>query len=184
MKLTITALEGVPQLRPGDDLPAVLIAALERGALAPRQRDILVVTQKVVSKAEGRYLDLSSIKPSPKARELAALTGKDPHLVEAILSQSAEVLRARAGVLITATHHGSNLEPEDSGKRVLLLPRDPDASAARIKERVDAHFRTEIGVIVSDSAGRAWRLGTIGLAIGAAGRYTWSALDGCGPARR
>jgi coenzyme F420-0:L-glutamate ligase / coenzyme F420-1:gamma-L-glutamate ligase len=177
--LTIVALEGIPGVRPGDDLAALLIAAIERSGSIPRAHDILVVAQKIVSKAEGRYLDLAAIEPSSGARELAALTGKDARLVEAILSQSAEILRAGPGVIVTVTHHGfvmanagidqSNLESGDDGRRVLLLPEQPDRSARGIKERLDAHFRADIGVIVSDSTGRAWRLGTVGVAIGAAG---------------
>lgn len=178
-QLTITPLSGIPPVRPGDDLSGLLIAALEQNAVAPRNQDILAVAQKVVSKAEGRYLDLATVKPSRRADELAAQTKKDPHLVEAILSESAEVLRAAPNVLIAATRHGivlanagidqSNLEVGDRGRRVLLLPQDPDASARRIKDRIDAHFQADIGVIVTDSTGRAWRLGTVGLAIGAAG---------------
>ena len=178
-QLTITPLGGMPPVRPGDDLSGLLIAALEQSGLAPRKHDILAVTQKVVSKAEGRYLDLATVEPSTRARELAAVTKKDPHLVEAILSQAAEVLRAAPNVLIVATPQGlvlanagidrSNLDAGDHGRRVLLLPEDPDASARRIKERIDAHFQADIGVIITDSAGRAWRLGTVGLAIGAAG---------------
>jgi coenzyme F420-0:L-glutamate ligase/coenzyme F420-1:gamma-L-glutamate ligase len=177
--LTIAAVAGIPRVRPGDDLAALLIAAIERSGLAPRAGDILVVAQKVVSKAEGRYLDLAAVEPSRRARELAAVTGKDARLVEAILSQSAEVLRAAPGVIVAVTHHGfvmanagvdqSNLEPGDDGRRVLLLPEEPDRSALRIKERLDARFGADMGVIVSDSTGRAWRLGTVGLAIGAAG---------------
>lgn len=177
--LAITSLEGIPRVVPGDDLPTLLIEALERTGLAPRAQDILVVAQKIVSKAEGRYLDLAGLAPSSRARELAAVTRKDARLVEAVLSQSADILRAAPHVLIAVTHHGivmanagvdqSNLEANDDGRRVLLLPEAPDSSARRIKERLDAHFRADIGVIVSDSAGRAWRLGTVGLAIGAAG---------------
>jgi coenzyme F420-0:L-glutamate ligase/coenzyme F420-1:gamma-L-glutamate ligase len=177
--LTITPLQGIPQVRPGDDLPAILIAAMERNCIAPQPHDILVVAQKIVSKAEGRYLDLATVEPSSRAMELAAVTGKDARLVEAILSQSAEILRAAPHVLIAVTRHGfvmanagvdqSNVEAGDDRQRVLLLPERPDDSARRITERLDAHFATDIGVIVSDSAGRAWRLGTVGLAIGAAG---------------
>jgi len=176
---TVIALGGIPRVRPGDDLPALLIAAIERAGLAPQRYDIVVVAQKVVSKAEARYLDLATITPGSRAMELAALTGKDARLVEGILSQSAEILRAAPGVLIALTHHGlvmanagvdqSNLEAGDEGRRVLLLPEQPDRSALTIKRRLDAHFRTDVGVIVSDSTGRAWRLGTVGLAIGAAG---------------
>jgi coenzyme F420-0:L-glutamate ligase/coenzyme F420-1:gamma-L-glutamate ligase len=178
-KLTITPLGGIPGVRPGDDLSALLIAALDAASLAPRSQDILVVTQKVVSKAEGRYLDLATLSPSIHAQEIATATEKDVRLVEAILSEAAEVVRARPGVLIVETRHGlvianagidqSNLDANDHGQRVLLLPLDPDESARRIKQRIDAHFRTDIGVVISDSAGRAWRLGTVGLAIGAAG---------------
>jgi coenzyme F420-0:L-glutamate ligase/coenzyme F420-1:gamma-L-glutamate ligase len=177
--LTIAVPPGIPRVQPGDDLPALLVAAMERAGLAPRPHDILVVAQKIVSKAEGRYLDLAGIEPGDRARELAAVTGKDARLVEAILSQSAEIVRAAPHVLIAVTHHGfvmanagvdqSNLEAGDDGRRVLLLPKAPDRSARRIKDRLDRHFASDIGVIVSDSAGRAWRLGTVGLAIGAAG---------------
>jgi coenzyme F420-0:L-glutamate ligase / coenzyme F420-1:gamma-L-glutamate ligase len=177
-QLTITALAGIPEVRPGDDLAALLIAAIERGGLAPRRHDIVVVTQKIVSKAEGRYLDLATVEPSGPARELAALTGKDARLVEAILSESAEILRAAPGVIVAATRQGlvlanagvdqSNVADE-GGQRVLLLPKEPDGSARNIKRHLDAHFGSDIGVVISDSAGRAWRLGTVGLAIGAAG---------------
>jgi coenzyme F420-0:L-glutamate ligase/coenzyme F420-1:gamma-L-glutamate ligase len=178
-QLTITALDGIPRIRPGDDLAQLLIAALERNGAAPRTQDILVVTQKIVSKAEGRYLDLATVEPDPRAREIAAITGKDVYLVAAILGQAVEVLRAAPNVLIVATAQGlvlanagidqSNLEAGDQGRRVLLLPQDPDRSAERVKDRIDAHFAVNVGVIISDSAGRAWRLGTVGLAIGVAG---------------
>jgi coenzyme F420-0:L-glutamate ligase/coenzyme F420-1:gamma-L-glutamate ligase len=177
--LTITGLDGIPRVQPGDDLPALLIAAMERRRLVPQPNDILVVAQKVVSKAEGRYFDLATVEPGSRARELAAVTKKDARLVEVILSESAEVLRAAPHVLVTMTRHGfvmanagvdqSNLEAGDDGRRVLLLPEAPDRSAQRIKDRLDAQFGGNIGVIVSDSTGRAWRLGTVGIAIGAAG---------------
>jgi coenzyme F420-0:L-glutamate ligase / coenzyme F420-1:gamma-L-glutamate ligase len=177
--LTVTTLQGIPEVRPGDDIPALLIAAIERSGLVPRARDIVVVAQKIVSKAEGRYLDLATVEPGRRAQELSALTGKDARLIEAILSESAEILRAAPHVVIAVTRHGfvmanagidqSNLEAGDGGRRVLLLPERPDLSAQHIKARLDAQFRTEVGVIVSDSAGRAWRLGTVGVAIGAAG---------------
>ena len=119
------------------------------------------------------------MQPSARALELAHITKKDPRLVEAILSEATEVIRAKPNVLIVATRHGlilanagidqSNLAAEDHGRRVLLLPREPDASAARLKARLDAQFGLDLGVIVSDSAGRPWRLGTVGIAIGAAG---------------
>lgn len=178
-QVSITPLSGIPEVRPGDDVASLLIAALERNGIAPRDYDVLAVTQKIVSKAENRAVDLATVQPSARAKELAELTRKDPRLVEAILSESAEVLRAAPRVLIVATHHGlvianagidqSNVDREQGDEPVLLLPRDPDMSAQRIKARIDAHFGVAIGVVITDSAGRAWRLGTVGLAIGAAG---------------
>jgi coenzyme F420-0:L-glutamate ligase/coenzyme F420-1:gamma-L-glutamate ligase len=178
-QLTVTPLGGIPQVRPGDDLAALLIIALETAGLAPRTQDVLVVTQKIVSKAEGRYLDLATLSPGVHAQEIAVATGKDARLVDAILSEAVEVIRARPGVLIVETRHGlvianagvdqSNLDVADHVQRVLLLPLDPDDSAHRLKQRLDAHFGVDVGVVISDSAGRAWRLGTVGLAIGAAG---------------
>jgi coenzyme F420-0:L-glutamate ligase/coenzyme F420-1:gamma-L-glutamate ligase len=178
-RLTITALDGIPRVEPGADIAALLIAALERNDAVPRSHDILVVTSKIVSKAEGRFLDLGAIEPGERARELAQITRKDARLVEAILSEALEVVRAKPNVLIVATRHGltlanagidqSNLGTDDQGRRVLLLPELPDESARRLKQRLDAHFAADIGVIISDSVGRAWRLGTVGLAIGAAG---------------
>jgi len=178
-RLEVFAVPGLPMVRAGDNLPALIVRGLDKAGERLQHRDVVVVAQKIVSKAEGRYLDLASIEPGSRARELAAVTRKDARLVEAILSQSAEILRAAPHVLIAVTHHGivmanagvdrSNLEAGDDGLRVLLLPEAPDRSARHIKERLDAHFSADIGVIVADSAGRAWRLGTVGLAIGAAG---------------
>lgn len=179
LPVTVTALEKIPLVKPGDDLAVLLIEALRRADLVPRPFDIVVVAQKIVSKAQGRFVDLSSIEPSARAIELSEKTRKDPRLVEAILRQSAEVVRAKRGLIIVETHDGlvmanagidqSNLSKPDHGKRVLLLPEDAQATAEELKARLDAHFDTPIGVIVSDSVGRAFRLGTVGLAIGAAG---------------
>ena len=177
--LTIVALDGIPQVLPGDDLGALLIEAMVANSVTMNAHDIVVVTSKIVSKAEGRFLELGALEPGERARELAQITRKDARLVEAVLQEATEVLRARPNVLIVATRHGiimanagvdqSNLEADDHGRRVLLLPLDPDATAQRLKARLDAHFQADIGVIISDSVGRAWRLGTVGLAIGAAG---------------
>jgi coenzyme F420-0:L-glutamate ligase / coenzyme F420-1:gamma-L-glutamate ligase len=177
--LSIIALRDIPRVQPGDDLAGLLIAALESAAIAPRAGDILVLAQKIVSKSENRYLDLATLEPSQRANALATVTRKDPRLVEAILQQSVEVLRAKPNVLIVATRHGlvmanagidqSNLDPADQGRRVLLLPEDPDRSAAVLRDRLSAHFAVDLGVIISDSVGRPWRVGTVGLAIGAAG---------------
>lgn len=178
-RISITPLTDMPRVKPGDDLPVLLAAAIESAGIVPEAGDIVVVTQKIVSKSEGRYLELGALTPSPRARELAEITGKDARLVEAVLSQTRDVLRAKRNVLVVETVSGlvmanagidqSNLEDGDHGERVLLLPEDADRSAALIKARLDRHFGCGLGVVVSDSVGRAWRLGTVGLAIGAAG---------------
>jgi coenzyme F420-0:L-glutamate ligase/coenzyme F420-1:gamma-L-glutamate ligase len=174
----LVAVPGIPAIRAGDDLARILGDALEAAALRPRQGDVLVVTHKIVSKAEGRYVSLAAIAPSPRARELAAATGKEPALVEVILSESREVLRLRPGLIIVEHRLGlvianagidqSNV-PHDHGERVLLLPRDPDASSAALRAALEERFGARLAVVVSDSVGRAWRNGVVGLALGAAG---------------
>src|SRR5262245_65877726 len=109
LELSVTALTGLPEVVPGADLAGLLIGALERGGLLPRRHDVLVVTQKIVSKAEGRYLDLESLEASRRAEELARITGKDARLIEAVLSQAEEVLRATRHLLIVATHTGRGI---------------------------------------------------------------------------
>ena len=177
--LTLTAIPDLPLIEPGDDLAAILIDGLARAGIAPAARDVLVVAQKVVSKAESRYRDLGAVTPSDRARDLARAVDKDPRLVEVILSESEAVVAHKPGVLVVAHRLGfvlanagvdrSNVKSEPGAERVLLLPVDPDASAAALKARLDAHFETEIAVIVSDSLGRAWRNGVTGIALGAAG---------------
>ena len=177
--LSVWPLHGLPRVKPGDDLAAMLIASLVRSELQLSAGDILVVAQKIVSKAEGRIFDLGHVTPSARAHELAAVTGKDPRLLELVLAESTEVLRARKNVIIVAHRLGlvmanagidqSNVEAETGAEPALLLPENPDASAARLKARLDAHFAIPFGVVISDSFGRAWRLGTTGVAIGAAG---------------
>ncbi|HEX6144100.1 MAG TPA: coenzyme F420-0:L-glutamate ligase [Geminicoccaceae bacterium] len=177
--ITLTALPGFPPVRPGDDLARILADALERAELGPRPGDVLVVTHKVVSKAEGRYVSLADVVPSARALELAALAAKEPALVEVILSESRDVLRCRPGLIVTEHRLGvvmanagvdrSNVPEDGPGPRVLLLPEDPDASAAALAAGLSGHFRASLAVIVSDSVGRAWRNGVVGLALGAAG---------------
>lgn len=177
--LTLTAIPDLPPVEPGDDLAAILIDGLARAGIAPAARDVLVVAQKIVSKAENRYRDLGAVTPSDRARDLARAVDKDPRLVEVILSESEAVVAHKPGVLVVAHRLGfvlanagvdrSNVKSEPGAERVLLLPEDPDASAAALKARLDAHFETEIAVIVSDSLGRAWRNGVTGIALGAAG---------------
>lgn len=180
--LQLIALDGVPLVRPGDDLAGLLVTALEKRATVPCNGDVLVVAQKIVSKAEGRYVDLTAVEPSPRAQSLAREVEKDARLVEVILQESRRVVRHRPGVLIVEHRLGyvmanagidrSNIDPAAGAEPVLLLPRDPDAAAAALQARLAAHFACAIGaigVIVSDSFGRAWRRGTVGIALGAAG---------------
>ncbi|MGH6945671.1 MAG: coenzyme F420-0:L-glutamate ligase [Geminicoccaceae bacterium] len=177
--IIMRAVPGLPLVEPGDDLGHLLADALERAEIAPRTQDILVIAQKVVSKAEGRYVDLAEVVPSPYARRLAAEVDKDARLVEVILSQSDEVVRYRKGVLVVAHKLGfvmanagvdqSNIEQPDGRERVLLLPEDPDGACALIKARLDARFGVELGVVINDSFGRPWRNGVVGVALGAAG---------------
>lgn len=179
MMITLMPIPDVPLIRPGDDLAALLIAACERHALLPAEDDVVVVAQKVVSKAEGRYVDLAKIRPSPRAAALAAEVNKDPRLVEVILAESRRVVRKKPGVLIVEHRLGfimanagldrSNIDPEIAAEPVLLLPSDPDASAAELHERLAAHFGNRLGIIITDSWGRAWRRGTVGVALGVAG---------------
>jgi coenzyme F420-0:L-glutamate ligase/coenzyme F420-1:gamma-L-glutamate ligase len=177
--ITLIGVPGIPAIRPGDDLARILGDALEAAALLPRPADVLVVTHKVVSKAEGRYVSLADITPSPRARELADATGKDAALVEVILSESGAVLRFRPGLIITEHRLGmvlanagvdqSNVPEDGDRRRVLLLPKDPDASSAALRAALAERFGAALAVVVSDSVGRAWRHGVVGLAIGAAG---------------
>ena len=175
--LTLTPLQGIPEVRPGDDLAAHILHGLQVTGLQVQDGDILVVAQKIVSKAEGRYVHLPTVRPGLRARALARLTRKDPRLVELILQESRRVLRAVPGVLIVEHRLGfvcanagidhSNVKGDDEW--VLLLPENPDASAARLREQMESATGARLGVLVIDSHGRAWRLGTVGVAIGLSG---------------
>ena len=177
--LTVTAVPGIPLVRPGDALGAIIIGAIEAARLEPQPRDVIVIAQKIVSKAEDRYVDLSEVEPSARAIELAAATDKDPRLVEVVLSESDEVAAHAPGLIIAVHRLGhvmanagidrSNIEPSDDDGRVLLLPEDPDATCEQLKTTLDRHFGVALGVVISDSVGRAFRHGTVGLALGAAG---------------
>jgi coenzyme F420-0:L-glutamate ligase/coenzyme F420-1:gamma-L-glutamate ligase len=176
LTLTVTGLADLGEIRPGDDLGNLLAESLDRLPARPGAHDILVVAQKIVSKAEDRFVDLGTVEVSERARELAAVTRKDPRLVELVLSESTEVLRAKPNVLIVRHRLGfvmanagvdrSNVAGPD---RALLLPRDPDASAATLRTSLAARLGVAIGVVVADSFGRAWRNGVTNVAIGAAG---------------
>lgn len=188
-RLEITSLPGIPLVNPGDDLSQLIIDALGRADIALRAGDAIVVAQKVVSKAEGRYAVLATVEPSREARDLAEKTGKDARLVELILSESDRVVRHRPNLLIVQHKHGyvlanagidaSNVEPDPNhGERVLLLPVDPDKSCRDIRARLQAATGTAPTVIINDSLGRAWRRGTVGTALGSAGLTTLLDLRG------
>lgn len=178
-KLQFAAVSGVPEIRRGDDLGALAADALRTGSGdlgPPRDGDIIVIAQKAVSKAEGRRVLIGELTPGDHAVELAAATDKDPRLVQAILDESERVVRAKPGVLIVETHHGficanagidrSNVPGDDS---LLLLPIDPDESARKLRLSLQDDFGAMLGVIVTDSFGRAWRVGQQDVAIGCAG---------------
>jgi len=182
--LTMTALPGLPRFAPGDDVPRLILSALERAGLDLRAGDVLVVTSKVFSRAEGRFVDLSRVEPSARAEELAARVGKDPRMVELILRESREVSRTAPNVIIVRHRLGfvsanagidlSNAAPPHaaapgSGPWALLLPEDPDACARRTREVLEAHAGVSLGVVISDSHGRPFRLGTVGMALGVSG---------------
>jgi coenzyme F420-0:L-glutamate ligase/coenzyme F420-1:gamma-L-glutamate ligase len=176
--IEILPLRGLPEIRPGDDLAALLAAAMTGLPGGARANDILVVTQKIVSKAENLFVDLETVEPDDAARELAARTRKDPRLVALVLRESVAIVRAVPGVLITRHHSGcvmanggidqSNLGPGGDG-RVLLLPRDPDAAAARLRDALMRLSPPAPALILADSFGRPWRVGVTNVAIGAAG---------------
>ncbi len=174
---TVTALQGLPEVRPGALLPDLIVAALRERGPRPEDGDILVVAQKVVSKAEGSVVDLREVTPSAEALRLAAPGGKDPRLVEVILRESKRVVRAQGGVLITEHHLGyisanAGVDHSNAGigpEVVTLLPRDPDASARALREAVRGAFGVSVAVLVNDSHGRPHREGAVGVCIGAAG---------------
>jgi coenzyme F420-0:L-glutamate ligase/coenzyme F420-1:gamma-L-glutamate ligase len=187
--LSVIALDGMPEVRTGDDLAGLLIAALRAtpGGLPLGTADVLVVTQKIVSKAEGAVVDLTDIEPRPEVVEFAARWDRDPRQLEVVLREAKRVVRMTNGVLITETPHGfvcanggvdaSNVGPE-SGSLVTLLPADPDASADRIRDAIRHELDVDVAVLVSDSFGRPWRWGITDVAIGVSGMVPIDDLRG------
>jgi len=179
-RLEVIALEGIPEVTPGDDLPGFIVTALHAtpGALPLRADDVLVVTQKVVSKAEGAIVDLTTIEPRPEAVEFAERWDRDPRQVELVLREAKRVVRMANGLVITETPHGfvcanggidaSNVG-SGTGSIVTLLPVDPDGSAGRIRAAVRAATGVDVPVVISDSFGRPWRFGIVDVAIGVSG---------------
>jgi coenzyme F420-0:L-glutamate ligase/coenzyme F420-1:gamma-L-glutamate ligase len=175
----LLAIPALPIVQPGDDLAALIGNALASTGNPPQFGDVLVVAQKIVSKAEDRFVDLATVTPSEEARRLAADVGKDPRIVEVVLSESTRVVRSRPNLMIMEHRLGmvmanagvdhSNVTPAGGPDQLLLLPRDPDASAAQLHDALSARFGIDLAVVISDSFGRAWRRGTVGVAIGSAG---------------
>ncbi len=177
--LQLIALTPWPLVRAGDDLAAQTVAALTAMKLRLQADDVLVYAQKIVSKSEGQRVDLRSIVPGPRAAALALEVGKDPRLVELVLRESNRIVRTAKDVLIVEQRLGlimanagidqSNVDDPASGEYALLLPADPDASAAQLRNALQARGTCAVAVVISDSFGRPWRMGTVGVAIGCAG---------------
>jgi coenzyme F420-0:L-glutamate ligase/coenzyme F420-1:gamma-L-glutamate ligase len=176
LQVQIIGVTGMPEVRPGDDLAALILKAARGQGPGIEDRDVLVVTQKIVSKAEGRLVDLREVEPSRRAKELAADTGKDPRLLEVILGESRRIVRQERGIIICETKHGfvcANAGVDTSnvgGGMVALLPENPDRSAERIRVGLEEKGRGKsVAVIISDTFGRPWREGHTNVAIGVAG---------------
>ena len=173
--ITITGVTGLPEIESGHDVGALIVRATREASLEVLDRDIFIVAQKVVSKAEGRVVRLDSIEPSPRAREWAEAYDKDPRMVEVVLRESKRIVRMERGVLIAETEHGfvcANAGVDASNVSegtVILLPRDPDASARKIRSALEAALAVRIAVIVSDTFGRPWREGLVNVALGVSG---------------
>lgn len=180
-QMVLTALPEIPLVHAGDDLVTIIEAGLERADIALQQGDVLVIAQKIVSKSEGRMVNLDTVHPSKDARQWAEESNKDPRLLELILRESSQVLRTRPGLIIVEHRLGfvcanagidrSNVvsHEDPSGDWVLLLPEKPDQTADKIRQALQQKFGAAIGVLIIDSHGRAWRMGTVGVVIGAAG---------------
>ncbi len=178
-ELTLRALDGVPLVKAGDDLAGIVLSALSASGLSLQDGDVVVLAQKIVSKAEGRMVELAGIEPSAEAVVIAVKSDKDPRVVELILAESDEVLRVRPGAIIVAHRLGfvaanagidqSNIGNGEEDERVLLLPLDPDGTCARIRRELKARTGADVAVVIIDSIGRAWRNGTVGTAIGVSG---------------
>ena len=176
--LHLVPVPGLPMIKEGDDLGALAVTAMDRTGLKLESGDLVCIAQKIVSKAEGRQVALDDVEPSAQAISLGAETDKDPRLVQLILDESTEVLRQRPGILIVRHRLGlvcanagidqSNID-HGGGEQALLLPADPDRSAAALRSRMAELTGVNVGVLITDSHNRPWRLGTVGVAIGAAG---------------
>tara|TARA_Y100000590_G_scaffold93439_2_gene105873 strand:- start:17631 stop:18395 length:765 start_codon:yes stop_codon:yes gene_type:complete len=187
-KLELVAIQEIPLIKEGDSLVEIILLAVKKNKINLEKNDILVIAQKIVSKAEGRYVYLNEVKPSEEALSLSKETDKDPKLVQVILNESEEVIRYRKGVIVVESKLGlvhanagidrSNIESKNNNPRVLLLPTDPDKSALKIREELYKKINIDLGVIINDSSGRAWRNGIVGIAVGSSGSEVLSDLRG------
>ena len=177
--LTVTPLPNFPLIHPGDDLAGLIFANLQKNEISLQDGDVLVLAQKIVSKSEGRLVNLADVKPSARAVELAAETDKDPRVVELILAESNEIVRTRPGLIVVEHKNGfvcanagidhSNVKSNQTNETVLLLPEDSDRSAEEIRQKLQESGGARIGILIIDSHGRAWRMGTVGMTIGISG---------------
>lgn len=175
-QITLTGLPDIPLIQPGDDLVAITLAGLARAGITLSDRDVLVYASKIISKAEARFVQLADVTPSPATRAVAESIEKDPRLVELILAESAQVLRVRPGLIVVehrlgfiSANAGIDQSNVGEGEAALLLPEDPDASARRLRAGLRAATGADVAIVINDSHGRAWRMGTVGVAIGVAG---------------
>ena len=179
-ELNLTAIQNIPEINPGDDLSQIINGCLTDQSISLKDKDVLVIAQKIISKSEDRFIDLKTVDPSEKAIEVSKRTDKDPRLVELILQESCEIIRAEKGILVVEHKLGHILanagidrsNTARSDDEVLLLPIDPDKSARKIKQYFEELYQIKIGVLITDSIGRAWRLGTTGHALGSSGLKT------------
>ena len=176
MTLSVIPIEGLPEIKPGDDLAALIVRSLERAGERLEDGDVLAVAQKVVSKSEGRVVPLADVRPREEANALAAAHGKDPRVMELVLQESRRIVRAERGVIIAETQHGfvcanAGVDRSNAGApdAVVLLPIDPDGSAARLREALMRLSGARVAVVVTDTFGRAWREGQTNVAIGMSG---------------
>ncbi len=190
--LSLNAIPNIPLIKPNDDLANIILHALSSSEYELEDNDIIAIAQKIVSKSEGRIVDLAMVKPSKKAIELAQKINKDPRQIELVLSESKEIIAIKPGVIIVEHHSGvilanagidhSNLDNNVDGTEkkevVSLLPKDSNSSAKRLKKEIENRCNKQIGIIITDSIGRPWRMGTTGVAIGSAGIETLRDLRG------
>ena len=186
--LSLNAIPHIPLIEPNDDLVNIIFHALSSSGHKIENNDIIVIAQKIISKAEGRIIDLATVKPSEKAIKLAEEINKDPRQIELVLSESKEIIAIKPGVIIVEHHSGvilanagidhSNVENSDNKEIVCLLPKDSNESARRLKKEIENLCGKQIGIIITDSIGRPWRKGTTGVALGSAGIETIRDLRG------